>query len=188
MDAAAKQAIGQSALQFVNAEGYVYLDAGTSVLPLAQLLKNPQHRRIHFVTNDVSIALELARHDLNHTLLSGRLHPVTQTISGPASLSQITDFHFDTCFISADGIDSEYGITCSINDEACLKRHAMKQSQRKVLLAASGKWGQRFGSRIGPLDRFDIFVTEKTTPVMKKSCRSAGLNLILAESSTVYPV
>ncbi len=180
MDTAAKETIGRRAMALLGESGYVYLDAGTSILPLAQSLDKAQHRAIHFVTNDVSIALVLARQELSHTLLSGRIHPVTQTISGPASLAQISEFHFDTCFISADGIDSLYGVTCLLNDEACLKCQAMRQSTTKVLLAASGKWGQRFGSRIGSLDRFDSFITEKATASMRKGCRAKGLNLIVA--------
>lgn len=182
-DISAKRAIGQTALRFIGTGGYVYLDAGTTVLPLAQRLNKLRHGSIHFITNDVAIALTLARQELNHTLLSGRIHPVTQTISGPVSVSQITEYHFDVCFISADGIGAEYGITCSLNDEACLKRQAMRQSVCKVLLASSGKWERRLGSRIGSLENFDMFITEKATPSEKRACRGKGVTLVLADDT-----
>jgi DeoR/GlpR family transcriptional regulator of sugar metabolism len=179
-DIPAKQAICQEAGKLIGAEGYVYLDAGTTVLPLARQLSKTQFPQVHFVTNDLTIALTLSEREMNHTLLGGRVHPVTQTISGPVSQSQVGDLHFDTCFISATGIDPDYGVTCSLNDEAHLKRLVMKQSTRKVLLAASGKWGQHSGSRISRLEDFDLFITEQANLKIRKICKIKGLGLITA--------
>jgi len=182
-DTAAKQEICCEAAKFLETGGYVYLDAGTTILPLAQQVTRSQYPNMHFVTNDVAIALALAQRDINHTLLGGRVHPVTQTISGPAGQAQVAEFHFDTCFISADGVDPEYGVTCSLNDEAHLKRQVMKQSVKKILLAAGAKWGRHLGSRIAKLEEFNVFITEQGTgknSKMEKACRADGLELIIA--------
>lgn len=177
-DIAAKQIIGRCALPFVGSQGYVYLDAGTTILPLSQELNKSRHQQVHFVTNDVSIALTLAQKQLDHTLLGGRLHPITQTISGPASQAQIVEFHFDVCFISADGIDPKHGVTCSLNDEAHLKRQAMKQSTQKILLGSSTKWEQCAGSRISKLEDFNLFITEQAIAKTQKICKDIGLQII----------
>jgi DeoR family fructose operon transcriptional repressor len=182
LDTDAKQIIGRCALPFVGSQGYVYLDAGTTVLPLSQQLNKSQHQQVHFVTNDVSIALILAQKQLDHTLLGGRLHPITQTISGPASQAQITEFHFDVCFISADGIDPQHGVTCSLNDEAHLKRQAMKQSTQKVLLGSSAKWEHCAGSRISKLEDFNIFITEQAASKIQKISKQMGLQIITGQS------
>ncbi len=179
-DIPAKQAICQEAVKLIGADGYIYLDAGTTILPLARLLNTTQFPQAHFVTNDLTIALTLSQREIHHTLLGGRVHPVTQTISGPVSQSQIGDFHFDTCFISANGVDPDYGVTCSLNDEAHLKRLVMKQSTRKVLLAAGGKWGRHSGSRISRLEDFDVYITEQANIKIRKICKIKGLGLITA--------
>jgi DeoR family transcriptional regulator of aga operon len=184
-DIPAKQAICQEAGKLIGTGGYIYLDAGTTVLPLARQLSRSLFPEVHFVTNDLSIALTLAQREMHHTLLGGRVHPVTQTISGPVSQSQIGDFHFDTCFISANGVDPEYGVTCSLNDEAHLKRLVMKQSTRKVLLAASGKWGRHSGSRISRLEDFDVFITEQANVKVRKICKTKGLGLITASDQSM---
>jgi DeoR family fructose operon transcriptional repressor len=180
-DAQAKRDICKEAMSFIGQSGYVYIDAGTTTLPIADHLNKTQHQQIHFVTNDVFIALALARLELNHTLLSGRLHPITQTISGPVSQAQITEFHFDVCFISADGIDGEYGVTCTLNDEAYLKRQAMKQSATKVLLGAEGKWNHRAGSLIAKLEDFNVHITNQASPQTVKLCKKLGLQIVTTE-------
>jgi len=147
-DLEAKESICEKALELFPATGYVYIDAGTTTLPLAQKVDNVKYCRLTFVTNSASIAISLARRKPKHILLSGQVHPITQTISGPVAQSQICDYNFDVCFISADGIDSDYGVTCSLSDEALLKRQALKQSDRKVLLAASSKWKVHSGTLI----------------------------------------
>jgi DeoR family transcriptional regulator, fructose operon transcriptional repressor len=179
-DRSAKEAMAQAALERLGRSGSVYLDAGTTVLPLARRLETGRHQDMFFVTNDVAIALVLARKRLRHLLLSGSIHPVTQVISGPSALKQVGDFHFDVCFISVDGIDHRGRTTCALMDEALLKRQAMEQSREKLLLAASSKWDHGSGAAIGELKAFTAWITEKASLGMKKTCQEHRTELIIA--------
>ena len=176
-DSTAKERISAKALEYLPEQGYIYIDAGTTTLPLAQKI-NDRSDKLVVVTNDITIAATLAKKQVRHMLLGGQLHPVTQSISGPAAQAQINDFQFDTCFISVDSVSPEGKLCSSISEESMLKRHAIKLSQKRILLAASKKFVKSSGSVICDLNDFNIWITEKTTAPIQKICKHASIKLI----------
>lgn len=180
-DAWAKELIGTAATDILPESGYVYLDAGTTLLPLAHALAGRCSNKLIFVTNDISIALILAKHNLKHMLLGGSLHPVTQTLSGPVSQYQICKYNFRVCFISANGIDAKGVVSCSLIEEALLKQLAMKQSSQKVLLAASSKWNYQAGAVISKLQSFDVWILDKISARIKAAGSKSKIKLLLAK-------
>ncbi|MHB9071382.1 MAG: DeoR/GlpR family DNA-binding transcription regulator [Sedimentisphaerales bacterium] len=180
-DSDAKEHIAMGALELFPDNGYVYIDAGTTTLPLARALVGAKHKKCTIVTNDVSIAVVLARHQIEHILLTGRIHPVTQSLSGTASQNQLLDFHFNTCFMSADGIDSDGNITIALADEAMLKRLAIKNSDTRILLASSSKWNTRSNTLIVKMDAFDMWVTDSSSSPIKALCRHNDVKLIVSK-------
>jgi DeoR family fructose operon transcriptional repressor len=176
-DAQAKDVIANSAIKLLPESGYIYLDAGTSLWPLAQKLNANSQSRLKFITNDVAIASILALKNIPHILIGGQLHPVTKTLSGPISQDQITQFNFELCFISVNGIDVEGNVTCSVIEEAMLKRQAIKQSARKVLLAASSKWNKQAASKVADLNEFDVWICEQILAEIKKICKKNSVLL-----------
>jgi DeoR family fructose operon transcriptional repressor len=177
-DVAAKVRIAEVAMGLVPDRGYVYFDAGTTTLPLVHAWLRGGGKKCTVVTNDVAIAVVLAKHQIEHILLTGKIHPVTQSLSGTASQIQLLDFHFKACFISADGIDAAGKIACAITDEAMLKRLVAKNSDTRILLAASSKWNMRSNILIARLDTFDIWVTEKSNRQMKSLCQARSVKLM----------
>jgi DeoR family fructose operon transcriptional repressor len=180
-DVDAKERIAMAAAGLFPDNGYVYIDAGTTTLPLAHALGKVKQKRCTVVTNDVSIAVVLAKHQIEHILLTGRIHPLTQAISGTASQNQLLEFHFNTCFISADGIDNNGNITCALADEAMLKRLAIKNSDTRILLAASSKWNTRSNARIVKIDAFDMWVTDDSSAPIKALCRHNDVRMLVAK-------
>ena len=84
-DAQAKETIAKTAINILPESGYVYLDAGTTLWPLAHKLNANSQSRLKYITNDVAIASILAKRNIPHIILGGQLHPVTKTLSGPIS-------------------------------------------------------------------------------------------------------
>jgi DeoR family fructose operon transcriptional repressor len=140
-----------------------------------------KRKKCTIVTNDVSIAVVLARHQIEHILLTGRIHPVTQAISGTASQNQLLDFHFNVCFISADGVDSDGNVTSALADEAMLKRLAIKNSDTRIFLAASSKWNTHSNARIDGIDAFDVWITDKSSAPIKALCRHNDVKMLIAK-------
>jgi DeoR/GlpR family transcriptional regulator of sugar metabolism len=179
-DRHAKEMICHEAMKLMPAKGFIYIDAGTTTLPLAeQLARNGAERQLMCVTNDVMIASALAKAQVRHNLLGGQLHPVTQTISGPLSEEQLTGYQFDICFISVDSVWPSGTVTSALVEESRLKRLAMRQSNEKALLAATSKFVQKSGSIIGKIGDFGYWVTETANPEMTKLCETAGVQIIV---------
>lgn len=176
-DAQAKQIIAASALTIFPETGYVYLDAGTTLWPLVARLSANSHSKLKCITNDVAIASALAQKAIPHVLLGGNLHPVTKTLSGPVSQDQISQFNFELCFISVNGVDKEGNVTCSVMEEALLKKQAVKQSAKKILLAASSKWNKQAPAKITDLKDFDIWVCDNPQKEIKRICRQNSVEL-----------
>ena len=180
-DLPAKRRIGAEAFKLLPKSGYVYLDAGTTILPLAQhISESPNCKNLVIITNDVSIAVVLAKSQMQHILLGGHIHPVTQSISGTETMNQLVKYHFDACFISADSISPDGSIHAVIAEEAHLKNQAIRLSSRKILMAASSKFFSSSGAMVAELKDFSCWVTDKATPAMTKLCLSAGTDLIKA--------
>jgi DeoR family fructose operon transcriptional repressor len=180
-DVDAKERMARAAAGLFPDSGYVYIDAGTTTLPLAHALGRAKQKKCTVITNDVSIAIVLARHQIEHILLTGKIHPVTQSISGTASQNQLLDFHFNVCFISADGIDNNGNITCALADEAILKCLAIRNSDTRILLAASSKWNDRSNARIVKIDAFDMWVTDDSSAPIKALCRHNDVKMLVAK-------
>jgi DeoR/GlpR family transcriptional regulator of sugar metabolism len=180
-DSRAKERIAAAAVKLIESDGFAYLDAGTTILPLAHAIAKSPHTNLKIVTNDAAITVALAGQNVPHILLGGSMHPVTHSLSGPLSQNQILDFAFRICFISADGIDPNGNVTSPLADEAMLKRAAIKNSEKKVLLAASSKWNNRANVLITKLRNFDIWVTDKASAAMKTVCRQNNVKLIVAD-------
>jgi len=181
-DMEAKESMCRLAASMVPETGFVYLDAGTTILPLAQKLDASRNGKAQFVTNDLAIARALARRGIRHILLGGSVHSVTQTISGPEAQRQIAGYSFEVCFLSADGVSPEAGVSCAVAEEAILKREALDRSRRRVLLAAYSKWGKRLGALICQLAELHHLVCDKLPSPARRLCAESGLKIHVPNS------
>ena len=176
-----KERIADLAITYIPKIGYVYLDAGTTLLPLVSKLNSNSNSGPVYITNDVAIASLLAQRGLAHHLIGGQLHPVTQTLSGSVSLEQMMQYNFELCFISANGIAENGTVACSVVEEAILKRQAVQQSSLKILLASSSKWRKKAPTVISGIESFDICITGKPNAGLKKVCKENNTKFIIGK-------
>lgn len=182
-DLPAKRAICAEAVKLIGQSGMVYLDAGTTIFPMTQLLKKSSHANVEFVTNDITIAVALSHSELKHVLLGGQIHTITQSLSGPHTQMLLGYFTFDLCFISADCIDFDASVSCSVSMEAILKRLVIERSEKRVLLATAHKWKKQAGSLIANLKEFDYWIVDTATSDIKDACAQCEVTLIEAGPS-----
>ena len=181
-DSEAKSKISSKAFGLVPEQGYIYIDAGTTTLPLAQKIATSMNTgSLTVVTNDVQIAILLAKQQFPHILLGGNIHPVTQSISGVMAIEQASQFQYNLCVISVDYVSPAGKTGCALLEEAKLKSKIIGLSEKSVLLAASGKFKSGCGAIIADLKQFNCWITDTVEPQMRKTAAKADMEIIQAK-------
>lgn len=175
----AKQQIARAAVELVRPNETIIVDGGTTTFNFARLLLG---MHLQIVTNSLPIAnLFLNDERVETVLTGGLLYPKYGVLLGPTAESVISTIHAKTLFFSVAGIhDGE------LYNQNLLLVHAeqrmMRQSQRKVLLADTGKFGQQALTKLCSLKEVDVVVADQSLPRdQQKQVRDAGCELILAE-------
>ena len=92
--------------------------------------------------------------------LGGTVHMKSLSVLGEEAARSLDDCICSKLFFGADGIDSNFGITCATAEEAALTQKMMRASAKSVVLADSSKFGRRGFGRICSMERIDCIVTD----------------------------
>ena len=85
-------------------------------------------------------------------------------------------------FFGADGIDSNFGITCATAEEATLTQKMMRASAKSVVLADSSKFGRRGFSKICDLEAVDRIITDSgVQPLYLERLRERGIEVTVVD-------
>ncbi|KAA0972371.1 DeoR/GlpR transcriptional regulator [Aureimonas fodinaquatilis] len=175
-----KEAIGAAAASFVEHGAAIYLDAGTTVLALAQMLVGRDDLTV--VTNDFAVLEFLSANSkcvLHHT--GGMVDRENRSCVGEAAARAIQGFRFDTAFISSSSFGSD-GLSVTDPGKTLVKQAANESAVRTVLLADSTKFGQRAPYAALGLDRLSIIVSDEgLSDDAKAALTAAGVEIVIAK-------
>jgi len=157
-----KQRIGAAAAGLVEHNQVIVIDSGTTALALARELKG---RPATVVALDLKVAEAAATGRTEVLIPGGRVRNGYYSLVGSWSSSLLKDIRADIFFLSADAID-ETGVTNSTLDEADVKRTALDQAKKIVLIADHSKIGLRSFVPVCPLERVDMLVTDRGAKAM----------------------
>lgn len=163
-----KSAIGRYAAAQVNDDDFVFLDAGTTVLAMADHLAAS---RAGFVTTSIACAKRLSELGRRVTVVGGQLKLGTEAIIGAEALAFLERYHFTKAFLGANGITVKQGCTTPDPEEAAIKRRAADQAYMTYVLADSSKFGQTAAVTIRPLEKVCV-ITER---IPDESFRDKGI-------------
>lgn len=137
LQAKEKELICAKAAAMVKDGDSVFIDGGTTLVPLVQQLNK---RRVKIVTHSVLAAEAFDSDTAELFLLPGNYDPYYAMNTGPATEEMLEKFHFSIAFLSCLGIDavSQEVYTAEMSTPS-VKRVAARQSARKVLLSDSSK-------------------------------------------------
>lgn len=163
-----KSAIGRYAAAQINDDDFVFLDAGTTVLAMADHLAAS---RAGFVTTSIACAKRLSGLGRQVTVVGGQLKLGTEAIIGAEALAFLERYHFTKAFLGANGITVKQGCTTPDPEEAAIKRRAADQAYMTYVLADSSKFGQTAAVTIRPLEKVCV-ITER---IPDESFRDKGI-------------
>lgn len=155
-----KERIARYAATLVTDDDVVYLDSSTTVLHMANHLKDS---KALFITSSIDCAGMLSAHERRIYVLGGQLKPGTVEIVGAEALRGLDSYNFTKTFLGVGGISLTRGLTAPDPASAALKIAAASRSQSVYILADSSKFGCVSAAAVLPLRAAQV-ITDKMPP------------------------
>lgn len=178
--AAEKKRIAEAAVALIPSGGAVLLDAGTTTGHLASIF--PEDREMTVVTNSLPNAMTLsARPTLNLLLVGGRVRGRTLANVDDWALRSLAELKVDVCFIAANGVSIDRGLSTADMSEAAVKRAMVEAGGKIVLLADHTKFGAEHFARFANVADVDVLVTDSgADPRDIAAFEEAGIETVIA--------
>ncbi len=157
-----KNAIAHAALAFLSPGHSVYLDAGSTLMALANAMGN---ERYTVVTSGANIAIELSqRHTCDVFLTGGQISENTLSCSGVQAGSFIDSINIDVAFMGTSGYSVKSGFTSGSQSESLLKRRVIEKASQVVMLMDHSKLGRSLPFTFATLSDIDVLICDTTLP------------------------
>jgi len=154
-----KAAMSRHAASFVQESMTIYLDAGTTLQPIASHLEGIEDLTV--VTNDIVIATSLIEHPtVDLILVGGRLDKVNRSAVGRLPGLVLGELSIDIAFLTTSSWDLRRGITIPSEAKVEPKQAAIAAASTVMLVAASTKYGTFARYRVASLDGLDRVITD----------------------------
>lgn len=144
-----KQRIARYAAGLVTDEDVVYLDAGSTVMLMADHI---QAQKALFITNSIECAARLTRRGLRVYVLGGMLKPGTVALVGTEALISLRRYNFTKAFLGVKGIAAGQGFTTPDPEEAAVKAMAAERAREVYVLADASKFDTITAAEMFPLE------------------------------------
>ena len=174
----AKEHIGAAAAGFVADGDAVFLDASSTALALAHVLR--QRRDLTILTHSLVVAESmLDAPGVTVVMTGGTLQRETVSLMGTDGLAILHKYNLKTGFFGAHGLSFPEGLTDVSAGEAEVKRQVVTLCRQVVALIDATKWG-----RVGPAsfarpEDLHIIVTDALAPVeLVEQARSLGTRVL----------
>src|ERR1700746_469660 len=176
-----KMAIVAAALEYIKDGDTIILDAGTTTLALAQLLKE-QVKSAFVITCSVPGALELASAGYDILLLGGMVRNKSLALLGRKTLRTIERYRADKAFLGSTGFTAEMGHSTPNPDDAQIKEALMRIADKTYVLVDSSKYGHNCLTSFAQLRDVHLTITDSGLPRSKaKALEAVGAKLRIAE-------
>jgi len=178
-----KAAIAETGLHFIEDGQTIFIDAGTTTAEVAKLLV--QKHGLTVVTNSVKVLSILAdAPGINLIGVGGVVYGGAWSFVGSLAEAAIRRFHSDLTFLGITSLSLDNGLTEINYFEADIKALIIKQSQRVVLLADSGKFEKVSSISVAPLSEVDAIITDdRLAPALVEAYRKIVPDVILTETT-----
>ena len=170
-----KASMARKALELIQPNSSVFLDASTTNLVLARYLPDIN---LNIFTTGPSIALELCRlHNPTVTVCCGAMNRKNLALSGQNTLEMLDNINIDLAFIGVSGCSVEAGFTCGTEGDMLVKHKVIQKARTSVLLCDRVKLSRLMPYTFARLEDVDYVISD--APMSEAFARAA------AEAGTV---
>lgn len=154
-----KERIARYAAQFVQDEDSVFLDAGTSMVPLMRILEK---RKIKIVTYN-ELLINGMNNPVAEVFIVGGQHRSYYSMNvGPVAHDVLKQFYFNKAFFGCSGVDMSQGMAYTTEMESLLmKRIALENAGESYLLVDHSKLGRRNYLKLAEISSFTGVISDK---------------------------
>jgi len=178
-----KTAIAKEAARLIKDGDRIMLLGGSTCAMIVKFLLGK--RDIHIVTNS-TLALTYARSNpsLNVTLVGGEFEISSESLVGPITLHNLSQFNVQCCFIGADGFSLESGITSHLVETAEVAKMMIKHSKECIVVADSSKADKAGFAVMCPMTEIDQIITDSSIDSqLVEQLRTVGVKATIAPLS-----
>lgn len=155
----AKRQIAEAALEFVPRDSFVMMDSGSTVLELARQI--PPETPLTAITYSLSTAIALdSKPNIEIYFTGGKLRKEFMACHGYFSENMLGQFHASVCFLGADAVSVENGISEHNMYDVRLKQIMIENSAKVVLLVDHSKFTNSAFIHVAPLEQVDVLITD----------------------------
>lgn len=134
-----KQLIARYAASLIEADDFVFLDAGTTTELMIDYLTEKQ---VTFVTNAVSHARKLSQAGYTTYILGGEYKATTEAVVGDEAVESLAKYNFTKGFWGTNGIHLSVGYSTPDVKEAKVKETAMEHCAKCFVLSDPSKFSR----------------------------------------------
>jgi len=180
LNAEAKKKIGTVAASYIKDGDIVMLDGGSTVLQVARSLA---HRNLTVVSYCLTVLWELSsRQNMEVIGVGGKLLPDNQSFVGSWTLNILRSMNADVGIVGTSCLSLNKGLSNRAIEEAELKRTIVDASAKSILVADSSKMHTHSLVTVGPIEMFDIFITDPgIANEDRKAIEALGVEVVVAE-------
>lgn len=181
--AASKQLIARAAAQMVDDGDIIYIDVGTTCLPMVDYI--PQEYNITIITMDLAVIGKAALRPNTKLMTMGgtyQRHSNSFKCTFPALHSYIDAFNITKAFLGTTGVSPTGMLTNSENFGREMRSLVIQRCPECYLLADTTKFGRAALMSYGSLrDLAACITTQDLSEKYRKLCRDMGVRLIMAD-------
>jgi DeoR/GlpR family transcriptional regulator of sugar metabolism len=176
-----KLAVAMAALGYIKDGDTIILDAGTSTLALAQLLKE-RDMSVFVITCSVPAALELSSGGYDILLLGGMVRNKSLALLGRETLTILERYRADKAFLGSSGFTAKRGHSTPNPDDAQIKEAIMRAADETYVLVDSSKYGHDCLTSFARLRDVDLTITDSHLSRHKAAIlEAAGARLCIVD-------
>jgi DeoR/GlpR family transcriptional regulator of sugar metabolism len=178
-----KKLIGEVAAGMIEPGDVIILDASTTALQVASIIKKNGLKDVTVLTNAINVALKLANQPkITLICTGGILREQSLSFVGPLAEKNLQNYYVKKAFISCKGVSLAAGLTDADELQAKLKSEMIKISQKVYLLADHDKFEKTAFAPVAPITAVYNLITDEGTPVdMLEKYIEAGIEVIVAQ-------
>lgn len=154
-----KKQIAASCFELIEEGDHLFLDSSTSTLYLSKLIAASGYR-LTVITNSLGVLNELCScENIDVIALGGRYSGSSHSFVGSGTLTELAELFAGKAFVSCAGLDMDFGLTHSSEDEAAIRKTMLLNSKLRCVLMDSKKFGLCKTHGIAAMDNVDIIFT-----------------------------